>query len=112
MPAGELAHFARKVAWSQPRNRDHISQTVPLADCDHTLQHDKHAWTGLARRVETCAAFEVPCDTEPEDPRDLRVGQHRKHLVTSRYDGRVVSHRESPGSRQRPGASPGRLASN
>ena len=93
--SGELSHFTREIAGSQACNRNHVAQAVTLADGDRTLHHDEHARTGFSRPVETCATLEAAHHAETADAGDLRLGQHRKHLVATWYGGSVVSHKSA-----------------
>ena len=75
------------------RDRHDVAQAVALADGDRTLQHDEHARTGLARREQAVAARVASHRAEPADARDLRLGQHRKHLMAAAGEraGEIVS---------------------
>ena len=94
--AGELSDLTAKLSGPQAHDGNHVAQAITLADCHDTLQHHKHARTGLPRREQAGTAFVATHVTEPADTRDLRLGQHRKHLMPPGRDyGRcIASHGE------------------
>ena len=53
---GELRDLTAKFSGPQAHDGNHMAQAVTLADRHDTLQHDKHARTGLPRREQAGTA--------------------------------------------------------
>jgi hypothetical protein len=80
---GELRDLADKLAGALARDRCDVPHAVPLADDQAALGHDEHAGSGLAGGEQPLAARVASQGTEAVDPRDVHVGQTRKHLMAA-----------------------------
>ena len=72
--------------WPGPGRHGNDVPTVALIDRDDSLQHDKHSWCRLARHEEPSAARVALHGAEAADARDVRLRQHRKHLMPAASD--------------------------
>ena len=81
MTTGKLTDLRGKFTRLVTHDRNNVAQAVVLTDRDRTFQDHEHPRTRLTRREEAGTALVVVHGAEAADARDLRRGEHRKHLM-------------------------------
>ena len=81
MTAGKLTDLRGKFTRLVAHDGNDAAQAVVLTDRDRAFQDHEHSGTRLTRREEAGTARIVLHGTEAADAGDLRLGEHRKHLM-------------------------------